>query len=552
MADKSFDIVIVGGGTKTLGTACYLTKFGKMSVGMFEARSQLGEGIYSVESPAPGFVANTHSHWHSERAYYGTIQEDIPEIVDYGLKYKPMLISFGQYFTEDDTWIGTYHPKFDPDGQRTAEIWAKFSPRDAERWLFYHDKIVKYWIPAVLEYLYTPLPPPGQPNAFTRLFDNPEETGVKVQWMYMRPIEVFMDMFDSPEAQVAWTRFVWSAAGGEPDGHGQGLLAIILLSMCIMGSDALPGGSHGAVHAQQKVIFENGGKIFANSEVTGILVENGRARGIRLADGTEIEAKKAVVFGLTPFALVKLVGEDSFSGYIKRRLNQLERDFMCISWYTWALHERPKYKAAAFHPDIEGMDWVSIGTKNPEDAVIANRRQKLHMWPDMEKPGAGTITFSDHSWAASELAAPGKACVLHECYVPPAHSKSPEEWKRFEKQHAEDVMRWWHKVAPNMSWDNVIGYNAITPFNLTEENPVAYGKEGNWFQMDAVPAQSDCWAPLPEWSRNKIPGIEGLYTAARCFGGVGGGNNIEGYRCYKVMAEDFGLPVPGMKGGRPY
>ena len=182
MADKSFDVVIVGGGTKTLGTACYLTKFGKMSVGMFEARSQLGEGVYSVESPAPGFVANTHSHWHSERAYYGTMQEDIPELVDYGLKYKPMLISFGQYFIEDDTWIGTYHPKFDPDGQRTAKIWEKFSPRDAERWLFYHDKIVKYWIPAVLEYLYTPLPPPGQPNAFTRLFDNPEETGVKVQF----------------------------------------------------------------------------------------------------------------------------------------------------------------------------------------------------------------------------------------------------------------------------------------------------------------------------------------------------------------------------------
>ncbi len=551
MADASYDIVIVGGGTKTLPTACYLTKFGKMSVGIFEARAELGEGVYSVQSPAPGFVANTHSHWHSERSYYGTMQEDIPELVDYGLKYKPMKLNFGQYFLEDDTWIGTYHPKVDPTGERTAELWARFSPRDAERWLYYHDKAFKYWIPALLEYIYSPAPPPGRPNSFSRLLENPQETGMKMHWMFMRPVDVYRDMFESPEAQVAWTRFVWAAAGGAPDGQGQGMLAILLLSLCLTGSDALPGGSHGVVHAQQKVILQNGGKIFANSEVTKVIVENGRAKGIRLADGTEIEAKKAIVFGLTPFALIKLVGEEYFREEVKRRINYLERDFMCICWYTWALHEHPQYKGAAFDPDIEGMDFITIGTKNIEDLVMATRRQKLYMWPDMETPGRGTITLSDHSWAAPELAPPGKACILHECYVPPAHSKTPEEWKRFEKQHAEDVLRWWGRIAPNMTWDNVIGYNPITPYNLTEEDPVAYGKQGNWYHFDAAPAQSECWVPIPEWSQNKIPEIEGIYTAGRGWG-LGGGGSWDGYRCYRVMAEDFGLPVPGLERGRPY
>lgn len=551
MADASFDVVIVGGGTKTLPAACYLTKFGKMSVGMFEGRAELGEGVYSVESPAPGFVANTHSHWHSERAYYGTMQEDIPELVDYGLKYKPMKLSFGQYFVEDDTWIGTYHPRFDPTGERTAKLWERFSSRDAERWLYYHDKIMNYWIPAVLEYLYSPMPSPGQPNAVTRLLADPEKTGLKMHWMFMRPVDVYRDMFESPEAQTAWTRFVWSAAGGAPDAQGTGVLALMILALSLMGSDAHPGGSHGVVHPQQKVILENGGKIFANSEVTRVLVENGRAKGVRLADGTEVEAKEAVVFGLTPYALIKLVGEEYFREEVKRRINHLERDFMCISWYTWALHERPRYKAAAFDPDIEGMDWISIGTKNLDDTITACRRQRLYQWPDMEKPGMGTITFSDRSWAAPELAPPGKACILHECYVPPAHSKSPEDWKRFEKQHAEDVMRWWNRVAPNMTWDNVIGYNPITPFNLAEEDRVAYGKEGNWYQFDSAPAQSDCWVPIPEWSQGKIPEIEGIYTAGRGWG-LGGGGAWDGYKCYRVMARDFGLPVPGMERGRPY
>ena len=111
-------------------------------------------------------------------------------------------------------------------------------------------------------------------------------------------------------------------------------------------------------------------------------------------------------------------------------------------------------------------------------------------------------------------------------------------------------MRWWGRVAPNMTWDNVIGYNSITPYSLTEEDPVAYGKEGCWFHIDGAPAQSDCWLPIPEWAHNKIPEIEGIYTAGRCYG-VGAGSS-EGYRCYRVMAEDFGLPIPGMKRGRPY
>ena len=328
MADASFDVVVVGGGTKTLPTACYLTKFGKMSVGIFERCQQLGEGVYSVESPAPGFVANTHSHWHSEKSYYGAMQEDIPELVDYGLKYNPMKLSFGQYFVEDDSWIGTYHPKIDPTGEKTAALWDRFSPGDGERWLNYHDKIVKYWVPAVLEYVHSPYPPAGQLSAFGRLFENPKETGMNPHWLAMRPIDVYRDMFASPEAQTAWTRFVWSAAGGAPDGQGQGILALMMLSLCITGSDAIPGGSHGVVHAQQKVILENGGKIFANSEVTKLLIENGRAKGIKLADGTEIEAKQAVVFGLTPFALIKLAGEDFFREEIKRRVGYLERDFI--------------------------------------------------------------------------------------------------------------------------------------------------------------------------------------------------------------------------------
>ena len=61
MADKSFDVVIVGGGNKALVAGMYLQKYGGLSVGIFEERHELGGGWSSEESPAPGFIADHHS-----------------------------------------------------------------------------------------------------------------------------------------------------------------------------------------------------------------------------------------------------------------------------------------------------------------------------------------------------------------------------------------------------------------------------------------------------------------------------------------------------------
>ena len=60
MPDQTFDVVIVGGGNKALVLAMYLTKYGKMKVGIFEERHELGGG-WSCEEPSPGFIANTCS-----------------------------------------------------------------------------------------------------------------------------------------------------------------------------------------------------------------------------------------------------------------------------------------------------------------------------------------------------------------------------------------------------------------------------------------------------------------------------------------------------------
>jgi phytoene dehydrogenase-like protein len=50
-------------------------------------------------------------------------------------------------------------------------------------------------------------------------------------------------------------------------------------------------------HVCTRLIQQNGGRIFLNSRVEKILIENGKATGVRLADGMEVESKVAVVCG---------------------------------------------------------------------------------------------------------------------------------------------------------------------------------------------------------------------------------------------------------------
>ena len=83
MADLTFDAVICGGGNKALMLAMYLSKYAGMSVGIFERRHEIGGGLATEETSAPGFRGNTHANimlpW-----YYAPLYRDFPEFWEYG------------------------------------------------------------------------------------------------------------------------------------------------------------------------------------------------------------------------------------------------------------------------------------------------------------------------------------------------------------------------------------------------------------------------------------------------------------------------------------
>ena len=546
MADATYDVVVVGGGAKSLVTALYLAKYGGMGVAIFEDRHELGVGISPEEGPAPGFIANTHSTAHFD-AYYQTVYEDFPEFENRGAEYVHPLVAWGGVFEEDQESLLIYNKHFDPDQEKSAAQIARFSERDAETWLNLWEKWQKYWKPAFYQWAHTPACLPHEFDPLEQMAMNPE-SGIEPQWPVMNSMQVLGDVFESPEIRIALQRTMHSGHSQPPNAYGMGLFDLIG-GFWWTESRFFVGGTHSIAHALYKLFTENGGKVFTKSCVDKVLVEGGKATGIRLQDGTEVKARKLVLSGVDPQQLCfRLLNAEHTSPRTKRRVNHLEAKEATITWYDYALHELPNYLAKENNPDIDQCGWLVLANRDEERLNKEVSSRRLGIYP---RPGVATMVVCPHSIFDPTRAPARKHLIKTETPCIPATCLSAKEWREFKKVQAEEELKEWRKFAPNMTWDNVIGYMALTP--LDAANLINMFPDGNMGSgADIAPGQMGKFRPIPEWARHKIQGISQLYATSAAWCPMLGGHGWQGYNCYKIIAEDLGLQKPWVQKDRPY
>ena len=551
MADQTFDVVIVGGGNKALILAMYLTKYGKMSVGIFEERHELGGG-WCQEEPAAGFMANPCSHYHCG-FYHIPTYWDFPEWKDYGARYAYSPVPAGCAFKEDDTCLLMYSAfeDVDPTQEKTAAEIARFSEQDAEAYLKLWDDCQKYWEPALLEHMFTPAQPMDTLDTVERMVRNPE-SGIDPLWLFMSELQLFKDIFVDPHVRHSFIRLNQSL-GYEADLAMAGLGSLFnTMFYWPLGCWAV-GSSHVLTHASHKVILENGGKVFTNHNVEKVLIENGQAKGIKLSDGSEIKAKQAVVTTVDPYQLCfDLIGKEHLPSQVVRRVENIERDWICLMWYTWALKEAPQYKCESWNPDARVSQDLALSDMDMRTFITEACERKMNVWPSKLNVVTCYHGESETSPGDSLLAPPDvNFTCLTEQFVVPAWALSDEKWKELETQHAEEVIKIWSEYTTNMSWDNVSGYIPVTP-NYTANQCKNFSPAGNWCVIDNTPAQWGKFRPIPELAGHKVPDIKGLYCTGSAWHPWGAAHSAQGYNCYKIMSDDLGLSQPWKKEGRPF
>ena len=548
MADAAFDAVIIGGGTKALATAIYLAKYGGMSVGIFERRHELGGGLASSEASAPGFIGDTHAT-EMHHYYYEPIQADFPDFEEKGGKLIYPDSVLGVITREDHDCCVIYNMNIDPAQEKSAADVARYAgEKDAETYKKMWDYAMRSNFLEERNKTIFNLPPPiGEPTPLDRWvveYLKQPDCPVDAEWLTYRPMHSAYQLFEHPGMAFMFLRK--GVQRGVHPTDPMGGVSFIFRGVIGGPEDCFAmGGTHSIAHAYVRVFVENGGKFFTHSHVDKIIIENGTAKGIRLSDGTEIEARKLVLSGVNPEQLCfDLVGREYFSQRLIKKVEDFIDDEV-LAWFTWALYEVPDYKAARFNPDINSIMSLELGSKDREVWMTEVAHRRLGKNPPIKD------TLSIRSYPKDESRAPeGKCVVLTEQYCTTANRLSEQQWLEFKKTHAEDVIREWQEYAPNMTWDNVIGYDPKLPYDGALEliNMAPWGGYSSGPKPEHNKPLN--MRPMSEWASYRITPIKNLY-------GTGAGWQMDascqaGYVAYKAIAEDFGLRKPWEEKGRSW
>jgi phytoene dehydrogenase-like protein len=511
---SAYDAIVVGAGHNGLVAACDLAR-AKRRVLVLERRPVVG-GACVTEEVFPGFKVSTAAYVNS--LFNADIVRDLG-LGRYGFEVLPRQpSSFTPYPDGRCLFLGS-------DAALNGREIAKFSARDAERYPGYEAMLDR--LAAFVEPTLTMTPPdvlrPGVRDlarlfrlgrAFRRLGAGAADA-IDLLTGAARPI---LDRwFESTELKSTLATDAIIGAMASPSMPGTGYV----LLHHVMGETGgkrgvwgyVRGGMGGLTLALARAARDLGVEIRCDAEVAGVLVRDGRVRGVALAGGDEYRAP--------------VVASNADAHVTFRRLvppGVLPDDFL-------AAVDRIGYESASLKinvalgelPDFRACPGVDPGPQH---------RGTIHLCPDLD--------YIERAYDDAKYGRPSERPVL-ECTIPSVvddtvaprgrhlmsmfvqyapYDLRGKSWDDLRDEFADRCFALLDEYAPNFS-RSVIARQVLTPLDLERTFNLT---GGNIFQGAMTPNQLFAFRPLPGHAGYRTP-LNGLYlcgAAAHPGGGVMG------------------------------
>lgn len=277
--NQIYDVTIIGGGHNGLVAAWYLQR-GGLKVGVFERRDFVG-GAVITEELWPGFRAPTCSY------ICYLLQDEIIEAMalrEHGFDvHQLMPYSFTPF--PDGRALVSWRDKHETQAQLTEIL-----PGDGANYAAYTAR--REQMAAILKRWFLKPPP-----TLAELVDDARAHGDEdvLEELLFGSVTGMLDRyFESPQIK-GWLAGAWDA--GDPDAPGS-LLSSIYPTVSAFTEDEnagiVVGGMGGITQAMARACEAIGVEIHTTAEVAEILIEDGRAAGIRLTNGDRIRAGRVV------------------------------------------------------------------------------------------------------------------------------------------------------------------------------------------------------------------------------------------------------------------
>jgi len=526
MAD--WDYIVIGGGHNGLVCAGYLARAGQRVL-VLEKFSILGGYNTTEEIPAaPGYRLNVGALEH-------IAVRDAPFVRDlelerYGLEYilrEPLYL----FPFLDGSDVPIYSSV-----ERTAEAMARLSPRDAE----VYGPFVEFsdgFLGLLGAVTYGPPPTFGELAA---LMD--AELGLdtdRLLWTLLTSPGAMLDTwFDHPHVKAA-LGYYGAHTQTPPSRVGAGYAPCIISGAQLEGVARPRGGSGVLNDALQASIEAHGGSVRTDAEVSHIVVEEGRAVGVELADGEGIAVGKGVVSSIDARRLfLGLVDEEWTTADLRRKLGNLRAGGTNVSefkidaalsgpldWSRFPHGDEFSIGMQLLCPSIEYLDHVfadiAAGYPPQEPAMMVGTASVLD--PSLAPEGGHTLWLSSFA---------------------PYRRRDGRSWDETKEEFAERLLDQLSLYAPNVR-DVLIASKLTSPLDWERRTGSI---RGNPNHLDMTLDQILGYRPLPELSGYRTP-VQGLYLSGSGTHPGGGVTGDPGYNTAHIILQDLGLaPQPSKKG----
>ena len=516
---SAYDVVVVGGGHNGLIVAAYLVKAG-VDVCVVERHDKVGGGVITRELTMPGFKHDPHSVIHgvltTNPIYH---QDELGLRSKYGLKYIPVDPQLAVVFPDDRALV------FYKDVDKTCESIAQFSQRDAETYQRYVDTCRKL-LRAGTWGMFSPPPTFGR---LVYLLDASEEGREVLRIILGSAGDLAEDWFESEQLKIALTRFASESMIG-PQEKGTGTYALGMMPFVHNWGFSVPEGGSGAVTERlEAFIKDNGGTVMVSSPVKSIKVEDGVAKGVVLASGEEIAAKRAAVSNLNVKQLfLELLKPDELPpGFVEKVKNVRHSSFAPFN-QALALNEAPKWKAGG---EVNKSWFVEISPFMEE--YLKSFDEYMYGIPNATMPLSMCCTLVDPTRAPE-----GKHTLYLYHYEPYSlKDGGPAKWDEIKQEVADAVLETARKHTTNMGSENILGRWIASPLDIERDNPAFV--HGDLNHIGAFFNQYLSNRPIPGWGQYRTP-VKDLYMCGASThpgGGVTGG----GRASVQLIMEDLGI-----------
>lgn len=509
-----YDAIIIGAGHNGLVTAAYLAKAGRRVL-VLEQRPVIG-GAAVTEEIFPGFKFSVCSYVVS--LFRPHIIREL-ELTKHGMQLIPLECSFTPHLEGPGLvrWS---------DPNRTRREVSRFSRKDAEIYPEFALAMSKmsFFVKHIID---SPPPDVGslRPSELSQLMGlvghlrdlGPDMMELHAQLLTMSGVDFLKMWFESDAllAPMSCSGIIGTFLGVHSPGTAYVLLHHYMgeIDGAFRSWGFSKGGTGGVSQAIANAATHHGATIRTSAPVARVVIKHGRAKGVVLENGEEIDAKVVISNADPRRTFLTMVGENHFDTAFTEQI------------------KRYKYRGSSGKVNL-ALDRFPDFTCRPGDGVhvrgdiaVAPSLEYLERAYDDAKYGAFSkrpyLNVVVPSLVDPSVAPPGKHVMsIFVQYAPYNLKEGAHTWPQRREEFGDTVVDTLAEYCPGLK-DSILHRQVLTPWDLEHEIGLT---EGNIFQGELSLEQLLFLRPVQGWSRYRTP-VRNLWL---CGSGAHPGGGIMG------------------------